>query len=287
MAMSPRLLRPRSTIHPEAAAWAARVVSNGGSVTGSTLSAVSKFCAAIASAGIRDRFYRLNLFCGTGLNAALVPLYRGPSLGGTQFGNTTDTNVGPFVSGDYAETGASGGLVGNGSSKYLSTGLTPSALPSFATGHLSVYSATGFTGSTIYALVSSLGSGFANNFSIEANRNGAGNLYGAWGEGGSFATLATSAQGSGNGHTLISRTGSTVLAAYRDGVLRNTSSTSVTPAASSVAIGVFAHINSGAPLNVAAARLGGYSIGASLDGTQAAACYTAMQAFQTALTRNV
>lgn len=288
MPMSPRLLRPRQTIHPEAASWAARVVANGGTVSGTTLSAVDKLCKAIASAGIRDRFYRMGIFAGSNLNAALVPLYRAASLGDTQLGNATDTNnafVG--IGTDYAETGASGGLTGNGTSKYLLTGLTPSAMPSLATGHLSVYSATGFTGSTIYALLSSLGTGFANNFSIEANRNGAGNLYGAWGEGGSFATLATSAQGSGNGHTLISRTGSTILAAYRDGVLRNTSSTSVTPAASSFQFGVFHHSNSGSPLNIAAARLGGYSIGASLDATQAAALYTAMQAFQTALTRNV
>jgi hypothetical protein len=198
-----------------------------------------------------------------------------------------DTNIGPFLPADYNETGASGGLLGNGTTKYLLTGLTPSALPSLATGHLSVYSATGFTGSTISALVSSLGAGFANNFSIESHRNGSGNLYGAWGEGGAFATLATSAQGSGNGHTLISRTGSTVLAAYRDGVLRNTSSTSVTPAASSVQFGVFHHSTPGSPLNIAAARLGGYSIGASMDATQAAFYYTAMQAFQTSLTRNV
>jgi hypothetical protein len=431
--------------------WINRVYANGGSVSTATAGAVNSLCESLESSGLRDRFYRMNIFAGGNLNAALVPLYRGIAagsggnyltastgnngesfdktaweatsgstkgslvasptgsvtaqsvayassspgmrftLGGTwtanatgtfsvwvrrpasggathlrlntnntlawntgvsqkfalttewtrvsmtgslssgtsmyaligtldstgthdadcigtvelwrpqvelgstatawqavQYGNTTDTNnafVG--VGTDYAETGASGGLTGNGTSKYLLTGLTPSALPSLATGHLSVYSATGFTGSTIAALVSSLGAGFANNFSIEANRNGAGNLYGAWGEGGSFATLATSAQGSGNGHTLISRTGSTVLAAYRDGVLRNTSSTSVTPAASSVQFGVFHHSNSGAPLNIAAARLGGYSIGASMDATQAAAYYAAMQAFQTALTRNV
>jgi hypothetical protein len=67
MPMNPRLLRPRSTIHPEAADWANRVRANGGSVSGSTLTAVSRFCASISAAGIRDRFYRLNLFCGTGL----------------------------------------------------------------------------------------------------------------------------------------------------------------------------------------------------------------------------
>ena len=119
--MSPRLLRPRASgVHPEAAAWRSAVVANGGTVSGSTLNAVSKFCASIDQAGIRDRFYRLNLFCGSNLNAVLVPLYRGPSRTGAQFGNTTDTNNGPFVSGDYSE---SSGLKGNASSKYLETGV--------------------------------------------------------------------------------------------------------------------------------------------------------------------
>jgi len=121
MPMSPRLLRPiASGVHPEAAAWRSAVVANGGSVSASTLKAVGKFCADIDKAGLRDRFYRLNLFCGSNLNAVLVPLYRGPSRTGTQYGNTTDTNNGPFVSGDYSE---SSGLKGNASSKYLETGV--------------------------------------------------------------------------------------------------------------------------------------------------------------------
>jgi hypothetical protein len=138
--MSPRTLRPRQTLHSEAASWQARVVANGGSVGGSTLSAVDKFCKAIASAGLRDRFFRLNLFCGTGLNACLVPLYTGPSLSGTQYGNAVDTNVGPFVSGDYAETT---GLQGNGSTKYLNTGL-PMNYTTARNMHMSAWAA-GFT----------------------------------------------------------------------------------------------------------------------------------------------
>jgi hypothetical protein len=268
--------------------WIDRVYANGGTVSASTASAVNQFCSDIDSAGIRDRFYRMGIFAGTGLNACLVPLYRGPSLGGTQYGGTTDTNWGPFVSGDYVETGASGGLTGNGTSKYLTTGLTPANLPDFSTGHLSVYSANAFGGSTIYALLSSLGAGYAENYAIEANR-AAGGLYGAWGKGGTFSTLATQAQGAGNGHTLIARTSSTDLSAYRNtsGTAIATSSTSVTPATSSSQWAVFAHGTGGSPLNYAAARLGGYSIGASMTGSQAAAFYTAMQAFQTAMGRNV
>lgn len=72
MPMSPRLLRPRAGggFHPEAQDWRNRVITNGGTVSGSTLTAVSNFCRSIDAAGLRDRFYRLNLFCGTGLSAA-------------------------------------------------------------------------------------------------------------------------------------------------------------------------------------------------------------------------
>ena len=58
--------------------WINRVYQNGGTVSSATGAAVNTFCESIASAGIRDRFYRLNLFCGSNLNAALMPLYQTP-----------------------------------------------------------------------------------------------------------------------------------------------------------------------------------------------------------------
>jgi hypothetical protein len=135
MGMNGRLLRPKASgSHPEALAWRDAVVANSGTVSASTLAAVTTFCRRIDSAGIRDRFFRLNLFAGTGLPAALVPLFRGQSRTGTQYGNTTDTNQN-FVSGDYSE---SGGLTSNSaSSKALSTGVMPmeSGSPLFNYGH--------------------------------------------------------------------------------------------------------------------------------------------------------
>lgn len=136
MPMSPRLLRPRSTVHPEAQSWATRVTANGGTFTGSTLAAVSQFCRDIDAAGIRDRFYRLNLFCGENLSAALVPLYRAESSTASVRGNNTDTNTN-FVSGDFNNTGSASGLSGNGSTKYLATGINGNTLTATNT-HLGV-----------------------------------------------------------------------------------------------------------------------------------------------------
>jgi len=148
MPMNPRLLRPlASRRNAEAQDWINRVYANGGTVSTSTASAVSTFCDAIDAAGIRDRFYRMGMFCGDNLNAALVPLYRGPTFGGTTYGNVTDTNNGPFVGGDYVE---SAGLQGNQTSKYLNTGLTYDDLPAQAQAHLSVWKGAGSVGATLY-----------------------------------------------------------------------------------------------------------------------------------------
>jgi hypothetical protein len=269
--------------------WVNRVYANGGTVSTSTAAAVNTFCDAIDAAGIRDRFYRLNLFAGNSdasLNAVRTPLYRGPSLGGTQYGGTTDTNNN-FVAGDYAETGASGGLTGNGTSKYLLTGLTTAALPSLATGHLSVYAAT-YPTSGIRGLLTSWGSGFGNPlYVLEANRNGAGDLLTAWGEdfgGRNFAA----ASGIGAGHLVSSRVSSTDFRVFRSGAqVGSTVTASVTPAANTGSgFAVFANYGS-TIANCSDARLGSYSIGAGLDSTQAASYNTALQAFQTALGRNV
>jgi hypothetical protein len=128
---------PDQAWHVEAVDWRARVIRNGGSVSYATTKAVSIFCTAIDGAGLRDRFYRLNLFCGNGLSSALVPLYRGPVAGGTALGNATDTNSN-FVSADYNETGNACGLNGNGTNKYLNTGLNASAFSSFRNLHMGI-----------------------------------------------------------------------------------------------------------------------------------------------------
>jgi hypothetical protein len=123
--------------------WVNRVYANGGTVSTSTANAVNSFCNDIDAAGIRDRFYRLNLFAGNSdaaLAAARTPLFRGPSLGGTQYGNALDTNTN-FVAGDYAETGANGGLKGNATNKQLATGFAPldASLEGTDSWHHSVY----------------------------------------------------------------------------------------------------------------------------------------------------
>jgi hypothetical protein len=111
--------------HDDVEDWRDRVDTAGGSVSTSTLEALDAFADAIETAGIRDKFYRLNVFAGDDLTTALVPFYVGPVTGGTEYGYQYDQNNGPFGSGDWAE---SSGLTGDGVAKYLDTGLPLNAL---------------------------------------------------------------------------------------------------------------------------------------------------------------
>ena len=139
MAMNNKTMRTR-TFHPEATAWRKAVIANSGTVSATTMRAVSNFCTAINAAGIRSKFLRLNLVCGNNLAAARTPLYRGASATGTQYGSAADTNIGPLTSADYSEAT---GLQGNGSTKALDCTITIGTLKTFGTDydnvHLSVY----------------------------------------------------------------------------------------------------------------------------------------------------
>lgn len=282
--MSPRLLRPRSTLHPDAASWAARVVANGGSVTGTTLAAVSKFCAAIASALIRDRFYRLNLFCGSNLNAALVPLYRGPSLGGTQYGGTTDTNVGPFVVGDYAETGASGGLANANRSKYLNTGFPTNTVPA-GDRHLAFYARAFVNADYDIFMGSESAASISQQFAI-GHQVSASDVRFSFG--GSTSAISSAGSVSTGAFWLGVHGTSTGGVIYKNGAADGTGTlTAATPTTSEMHI--FGINRASIPANVDryGGTSGGYSIGLSMTAAQAAAYNTAMQTFQTALGRNV
>jgi hypothetical protein len=262
--------------------WRNAVIANGGTVSGSTLTAVSNFCRSIDAASIRDRFFRLNLFAGTGLSAALVPLFRGQSLTGTQFGNSTDTNIN-FVSGDYVETGSTGGVLGNGSNKYLNTGLNASAVPNLSqSGHISVYASGTFSGQIAIGVYSFTNPPFVVTHVSEIQVN---------------ATQAnTTINNTANAGTptftspvfvVGSRTSSTNHTGYANGVAGATATTTANFANPALPFFIFARNLGGSPSLHFGQRLRAYSIGEGMTGSQVSAFNTAMQAFQTALTRNV
>jgi hypothetical protein len=266
------------------------VLANGGTVTSTTLKAVSDFCTNIdKTAGLRACFYRLNLFCGTGLEACLVPLYRGTSRTATQWGNTTDTN-GNFASIDYVETGSTGGLTGNGSTKRLATGIDPvTAGLSHDNTHMSWYSRAQVTANA--SVVGAFGGGVTQPTWGALLFGGLSQIY--YRSGGASNCGIEGATWSGanrSGHLIALRNGSDAKV-YRQGADLNltvtVTNTNTWASASPGAPFVFARNNAGTADQFLLATLQGYSMGTAMTATQASAYYTAMQTFQTALGRQL
>lgn len=282
MGMNNRLLRPRQTIHPEAAGWANHVRTNGGSVSGTTLAAVDRFVKAIHAAGIRDRFYRLNLFCGNSLSSCLVPLFRSTSFGGAVLGSATDTNHN-FVSGDYNETVGldTNGTPGVGTTKFLDTGLSPDAMPTLASGHLSVFKGPGDSGAAHGALI---GSRTAAQFYYIRQTNTTYTLGANWGHG----VLVNSAGAETTRClVLVSRVAGVGVDLYK-----NTSSigfsSAGTPQSNANSIVVFNWRETNGTVatgNGWVHDISAYSIGAAMTSSQVSSYHSALTAFLAALGR--
>lgn len=282
MGMSGRLLRPRQTIHPEAADWANRVRTNGGTVSGTTLSAVDRFVKAIHAAGIRDRFYRLNLFCGNSLAACLVPLFRNTSFGGAVLGSATDANNN-FVSGDYNETVGldTNGTVGVGTTKFLDTGLSPDAMPTLAGGHLSVFKGPGDSGAANGGLI---GSRTATQVYYIRQTNTTSILGAQWGHG---VLISSGGAETTRCLVLVSRVAGVGVDMYK-----NTSSIAFssagTPTSNSNSIVVFNWRETDGTVTTGngwAHDISAYSIGAAMTSSQVSSYHSALTAFLAALGR--
>jgi hypothetical protein len=101
-------------LHATTVTWAAQVVTNGGAaVSTATKQAVSDFCYGLDAASLTANIKALNCFVPDNLIAAETPLIQG-------VGNALWTNHN-FVAGDLSING----LKGNGSNKYLETGVNP------------------------------------------------------------------------------------------------------------------------------------------------------------------
>ena len=284
MPMSPRLLRPRASgtaVHPEAVDWASRVTTNGGTVTTNTLAAVSKFCADIQAAGIRDRFYRLNLFCGNELEAALVPLYRAERLAASVRGNTTDTNNN-FVAADFNNTGSSSGLKGNGTTKFLNTGLNANSLTA-SDSHMGFGLRATQTGASAYKTLGGAFDTSTRSFEMSVRRD--------FPQNNCFFTRFNSATDSAGEFVQSSslNVGDVLMAYpsfYRNGTQAGAQATTSQNYGSAHSIYIFALNQANtAAINHTDARMNWYSVGLTMTAAQAAAFTNAVQAFNTTLSR--
>lgn len=269
------LILDTGSIHPEALNWAARVAANGGTVSDSTLKAVSDFCKETAS--IRSLFLRLNLFAGNNLNAALVPLYLGEAPG-IVYGNAVDTNFN-FVAGDYTERGTNGGLIGNGVNKYLDTGFIPNSVAAFGLDNASI---SVYINNNIAANTNDIGTRtLATNLSSIGVFTASNNI-----SSGINSSALNTAVANSLGHTFIRRNNSTNQGVFKNGVLLASPASSST-SKSTVSHFIFARNFSGTPEGYTTRRQNAYHIGASFTQAQVSLFYNALQKFQTALNRQV
>lgn len=272
-------LHARQTLHHEAIDWASRVVSNGGTASMRTIREVSRFCRDIDAAGIRSKITRLNLFVGSGLSAALVPLYRSSSFGGSVVGNTTDTNVN-FVAGDWNETGASSGFLGNGSTKYLNPGVPGNTFTGADHHHGYGLRATQ-SGSAAYKNLGGMFNGSNLAYDVSARRNDS--LLTA--RFGGLTSTFNAGEAVQSSSLAVGNIVASYPSVYRNGSAVGTNATASSNYTATTAWFIFALNNNGTPINHTDARLNWYSIGSGLSSSQVTAFNDALNRFNTAMGR--
>jgi hypothetical protein len=267
--------------HPDVETWLNTLSLSGGTASSSTISALNTFCNSIDSAGLRRKFYRLNLFCGDNLNSCLVPLYVSSWWNEKVQGFSIDKNFN-FSSSDYVETGANGGLLGNGSTKYLDTKLFPSQLPNLSNGgHLSVYAAGSFSSQVAIGVYDYTNPPFVTTHESEL-------LVGATTTNSYINSTTAGISPSYASPVFIigNRSSNTDITGYANGSAGLSATTLANNANPSFSFFVFARNLIGSPSLHFGQRLRSYSIGGALTSTDITNYNTIMQTFQTALNRN-
>lgn len=108
--------------------WAARVAANGGAVpSGATVSAISDFCDALDAASLTAAMIAVNCFAPDSLIASYTPLIVGAGLDPWTFYS--------FVLADLTTSG----LVGNGTNKYIDSGVRSTDFLSAANMGMTLY----------------------------------------------------------------------------------------------------------------------------------------------------
>ena len=130
-----------STYDHEVLAWVNRLANVGGTATNDQIAAANTFIKTIKSVdGLRDKIKRLNLFCGSNFDSALVPLI-------ADAGSDQDSNYN-FSNSEYSSNSGIKNSKASGY-KYLDTSMSFSdAGLSFTDGHLAVHTSGNNTSSS-------------------------------------------------------------------------------------------------------------------------------------------
>ena len=243
----------------DAVAFFGRVTTAGGSLSATEKAAVNTLVVDMKAAGIWTPMKAIYPMVGASA-AACAQNLKSSSFTGT------------FTSG---WTFASTGVTGNGTSAFMNTGLIPSVdFTTILSSHLSTYSRTQLRGGV------DIGTGGPGEFALSADLN-ISVIY-------TYASIGTNSANSlsntSKGFFLANRQTSTNLKAIQNNTTLASSTTLTTNTLPAVSVSL-AQLN-GSGLR-SAREIAFSSIGDGLTDTQASNFYTAVQVFQTTLSRNV
>jgi hypothetical protein len=261
-----------SGVDSDYAAFYSRVINAGGSLTTTEQAATLQLVLDLKSYGLWSKM------------EAIYPMV-GASAAACRQNLKSNSFTGTFTSGwTYASTG----VTPNGTSAYMDTNFLPSTSFTNNNTHISVYSRTNADKASACIIGTSKNANFIPLITIYSRDSSSGYTMDSY----SYVNnrITTSSTLSSAAFFINSRTTSTIFKSYRNGTQlgvtnTNTNSNDITTCDKSVYVGA---IN----LNGTAAQFSNYeislaSIGDELTDTEASNFYTAVQAFQTTLSRNV
>ena len=253
-------------VDPDWLAYYNRVIAAGGSLSTTEQNATKTLVADLKSAGIWSSMKAVYPMVGASA-AACAQNLKSSSFTGT------------FSSG---WTFASTGVTGNGTSAYMDTGFNPSLNLTTTSGHHSAYLRTNLSISGQYAYGCETNT--LNRMVLFPYSFGVGwisDLYD------NSQSRISSNSGNSTGFVLGSRSSSSSHKLFRNGsqIAASTNSTNGTLPNLNYYISAYNSLNTAAFYNTN--QLAFYSIGDGLTDTQASNFYTAVQAFQTTLSRQV
>jgi hypothetical protein len=246
---------------PDALAFFARVTAAGGSLTATEKSAVNTLVVTLKANSLWTPMKAIYPMVGASA-AACAQNLKSSSFTGT------------FTSG---WTFASTGVTPNGTSAYMDTGLVPNSILTQNSSHISIYHNQATAGGIS---IGSSNNGFANGIYISPRFPGLNNAYIRVND----SSGVSAANSDASGFWIASRTASNVIKVYK----QNTTFISGSTTSSGLTTrniylgGGNVQVTEFSPLQIAFA-----SIGDGLTDTQASNFYTAVQTFQTTLSRQV
>ncbi|ACC81134.1 hypothetical protein [Nostoc punctiforme] len=262
-----------SKLNSDITSFKNRIIAVGGSISNSSLNAIDTFITTAKLNNFWDSLLEIAPYAGNELAAALVKLKYPGNI------QSSLTNVG-FAPGNYSETT---GLTGDTSgTKYLKTGFIPSVqLTTSFNQHLSVYArnAGAVTGASPAAY---LGCNSVGNFRLERNGNNVQSVLGSGAE-----VVAAYANNIVPGHLIGSNTAANLGYLFYRGNQVGIDTAFTTNALSTAEVSIFGSWSGSAFGRNSNLICGFHSIGTGITPTQATAFYSAVQALQTALGRQV